>query len=72
MLNHEQSIQLKKNLIRDAKDSKSTSVALVFESLPLAPLTSSVVIAELDDTNYEDLSEVDFNESLRLIIRDLF
>ena len=67
MLNHEQSIQLKKNLIRDAKDSKSTSVALVSESLPLAPRTSSVVITELDNTNSEDFSEADFDESLALL-----
>ena len=67
MLNHEQSIQLKKNLIRDAKDSKNTSVALVSESLPLAPRTSSVVITELDNTNSEDLSEADFDESLALL-----
>ena len=67
MLNHEQSIQLKKNLIRDAKDSKSTSVALVSESLPLAPRTSSIVITELDDTNSEDLSETYFDESFALL-----
>ena len=67
MLNHEQSIQLKKNLIRDAKDSKSTFVALVSESLPSATHTFSVVITELDDTNFEDLSDADFDESLALL-----
>ena len=68
MLNHEQIIQLKKNLIRDAKDSKSTSVALVSESLPLATRTSSVVITELDDTNSEDLLDADFDESLAFLL----
>ena len=54
MLNHEQSLQLKKNLIRDVKDSKSTTVALISESPPSAT-TSSIIITELDDPNSEDL-----------------
>jgi hypothetical protein len=66
MLNHEQSLQLKKNLIRDVKDSKSTHVALVSESFP-STTTSFVVITELDDPNSEDLSDADFDESLALL-----
>ena len=66
ILNHEQSGQLKKNLIRDVKDSKSTFVALISESPPSAT-TSSVVITELDDPNSEDLSDADFDESLALL-----
>ena len=34
MLNYEQTMQLKKNLIKDTKDYKITSVALVSESIP--------------------------------------
>ena len=65
-LNHEQSLQPKKNLIRDDRDSKSTSVALVSESPPSAT-TSSVIITELDDRNSEDFSDADFDESLTLL-----
>ena len=66
MLNHEQSLQLKKNLIRDVKDSKSTHVTLISEPFPWAT-TSSVVINELDDPNSEDLSDPDFDESFALL-----
>ena len=66
MLNHEQSLQLKKNFIRDVKESKSTPVALVSESFPSAT-TSSVVITELDNPNSEDFSDADFDESLALL-----
>ena len=66
MLNHEQSLQLKKNLIRDVKDSKNTPVALISESFPSAT-TFSVVISKLDDPNSEDLSDTDFDESLSLL-----
>ena len=65
-LNHEQSIQLKKNLIRDVKDSKSTSVALISETPPSAT-TSSVIITELDDP----ISDDDFDESLALLTNTL-
>ena len=42
MLNHEQSLQLKKNVIGDVKDSKSTPVALISKSSP-SVTTSSVI-----------------------------
>ena len=54
MLNHEQCLQLKKNLIRDVKDSKRAT-------------TSYVVITELNDSNSEDLLDADFDESLALL-----
>ena len=63
---------LKKNLIRDTKDSKSTSVALVSESIPSAT-KSSVIITELDPSNPECLSEddsTDFDESLALLTKN--
>ena len=66
MLNHEQSLQLKKNLIRDVKDSKSTPVALISECFPSAT-TSSVVITAIDDLNSKDLLDADFDESLALL-----
>ena len=65
MVNHEQSIQLKKNLIKDVKDSKSTPVAFISESFPSA--TTSSVVTELDDPNSEDLSDANFDESLALL-----
>ena len=40
MLNHEQTTQLKKNLVRDSKDTKSASVGLVSESIPSVPRSS--------------------------------
>ena len=69
MLNHQQTKQMKKNLIRNTKDSKITSVALVFESIPLVP-KSSVVITELDPSDSEYPSEndsADLDESLALL-----
>ncbi|KAJ9544330.1 hypothetical protein OSB04_024037 [Centaurea solstitialis] len=48
LLNREQQQKLKKNLIRDTKDSKSTSLALVSDSvLPVSTPSSSVTITEL-------------------------
>ena len=52
MLNHEQTIKLKKNLIRDTKDSKSTYIALVSKSIPSAT-PSSVTITKLDLSDSE-------------------
>jgi hypothetical protein len=69
MLNHEQTKQLKKNLVRDTKDTKSTSVALISESIPSVP-KSSVVITELDPSDPEYLSDIDsadLDESLALL-----
>ena len=69
VLNHEQTKQLKKNLIRDTKDSKSASVALISESIPSVP-KSSVTIIELDHSDSECLSDndsADFDESLALL-----
>ena len=66
ILNHEQSLQLKKNLIRDVKNSKSTPVDLISESSTSA-ITSSVIITELDDPKSEDLSDADFDESHALL-----
>ena len=69
MLNHEQTKQLKKNLIRDTKDSKRTSVSLISESIPSVP-KSSVTIIELDPSDSECLSynnSADFDESLALL-----
>ena len=69
MLNHEQTKQLKKNLVRDTKDTKSTSVALVSKSIPSAT-KSSVTITELDTSDSECLSKddsADFVESFALL-----
>ena len=68
MLNHEQSGKLKKNLIWDVKDSKSTSVALYIEYVPLAS-SSTLTATKLDLSNSKDLSEnnlSEFDESLTL------
>ncbi|KAJ9566570.1 LOW QUALITY PROTEIN: hypothetical protein OSB04_002536 [Centaurea solstitialis] len=70
LLNREQQKELKKNLIRDTKDSKSTSVALVSDSVPTVATPSSVTITELEssDSDMSD-SDPDFNESLALLTR---
>ncbi|KAJ9561346.1 hypothetical protein OSB04_006506 [Centaurea solstitialis] len=71
LLNREQQKKLKKNLIRDTKDSKSTSLALVSDSVPpVATPSSSVTITELESSD-SDISESDpdFNESLALLTR---
>ena len=60
---------LKKNLVRDTKDSKSTSVVLLYESVPSVP-KSLVVITELDPSDSECLSEndsADLDESIALL-----
>ncbi|KAJ9547054.1 hypothetical protein OSB04_019597 [Centaurea solstitialis] len=69
--NREQQKKLKKNLIRDTKDSKSTSLALVSNSVsPVATPSSLVTITELESSD-SDISESDpdFNESLALLTR---
>ncbi|KAJ9544126.1 hypothetical protein OSB04_023833 [Centaurea solstitialis] len=60
--------KLKKNLLRDTKDFKSTSLALVTESVPSVP-TSSVTITELDPSDSAVMSDSDseFNDSLALL-----
>ncbi|KAJ9544838.1 LOW QUALITY PROTEIN: hypothetical protein OSB04_024545 [Centaurea solstitialis] len=70
LLNREQQKKLKKNLIRDTKDSKSTSVALVSDSVPTVATPSSVTITELESFD-SDMSDSDpgFNESLALLTR---
>ncbi|KAI3707057.1 hypothetical protein L6452_25245 [Arctium lappa] len=68
LLNYEQSNLLKKNLVKDSKDSKSTPVALV--SSEIIPFQrSTLTITELDSES-EDLSDPDlseFDESLALL-----
>ena len=69
MINHEQTKQLKNNLLRDNKDSKSTSIALVSKSIPLVP-KSLVVITKLDpsDSDYpSDNDSAELDESLALL-----
>ncbi|KAI3718707.1 hypothetical protein L6452_19589 [Arctium lappa] len=69
LLNHEQSCQLKKNLVKDSKDSKSTPVALVSLEIIPSQCLSTLTITELDsdskDPSDADLSE--FDESLALL-----
>ncbi|KAJ9560830.1 hypothetical protein OSB04_005990 [Centaurea solstitialis] len=70
LLNQEQQKKLKKNLIRDTKDSKSTSVALVSDSVPTVATPSSVTITELESSESDmSDSDPDFNESLALLTR---
>ncbi|KAJ9541731.1 hypothetical protein OSB04_028237 [Centaurea solstitialis] len=72
-LNREQQKKLKKNLIRDTKDTKSTSLALVSNSVPpISAPSSSVTITELESSDSDiSASDTDFNESLILLIRPL-
>ncbi|KAJ9541694.1 hypothetical protein OSB04_028200 [Centaurea solstitialis] len=51
LLNREQQKKLKKNLIRDTKDSKSTSIAMVSDSVPSVATPSSVTITELESSD---------------------
>ncbi|KAJ9561577.1 hypothetical protein OSB04_006737 [Centaurea solstitialis] len=70
LLNREQQKKLKKNLIRDSKESKSTSVALVSDSVPpVAASSSSVTITELESSDSEMSEDPEFNESLALLTR---
>ncbi|KAJ9544500.1 hypothetical protein OSB04_024207 [Centaurea solstitialis] len=70
LLNREQQKKLKKNLIRDTKDSKSITLALVSDLVPAIATPSSVTITELESSD-SGLSESDpdFNESLALLTR---
>ncbi|KAJ9539324.1 hypothetical protein OSB04_032057 [Centaurea solstitialis] len=66
----EQQKKLKKNLIRDSKESKSTSVALVSDSVPpVATASSSVTITELESSDSDMSEDPEFNESLALLTR---
>ncbi|KAJ9536752.1 LOW QUALITY PROTEIN: hypothetical protein OSB04_un000056 [Centaurea solstitialis] len=70
LLNREQQKKLKKNLIRDSKESKSTSVALVSDSVPpVAATSSSVTITELESSDSDMSEDPEFNESLALLTR---
>ncbi|KAJ9539006.1 hypothetical protein OSB04_031739 [Centaurea solstitialis] len=70
LLNREQQKKLKKNLIRDTKDSKSTFVALVSDSVPpVATPSSSVTITEIESSDSDMSEDPDFNESLALLTR---
>ncbi|KAI3718217.1 hypothetical protein L6452_19079 [Arctium lappa] len=68
LLNYDQSNLLKKNLVKDSKDSKSTPVALVSSEI-IPSQRSTLTITELDSES-EDLSDPDlseFDESLALL-----
>ncbi|KAJ9544333.1 hypothetical protein OSB04_024040 [Centaurea solstitialis] len=69
MLNHEQHKTLKSNLIRDTKDVKSTSLALIFDSPQPSNPVSIVTIIEIEDSDSEHVSdtETELNESLALL-----
>ncbi|KAJ9544484.1 hypothetical protein OSB04_024191 [Centaurea solstitialis] len=67
LLNREQQKKLKKNLIRDTKDTKSNSVALVSDSVPTVATPYSVTITELESSDSDMLEDPEFNESLALL-----
>ncbi|KAJ9535241.1 LOW QUALITY PROTEIN: hypothetical protein OSB04_un001670 [Centaurea solstitialis] len=69
LLNREQQKKLKKNLIRDTKDTKSNSVALVSDSVPTVATPSSVTITELESCDSDMSEDPEFNESLALLTR---
>ncbi|KAJ9553231.1 hypothetical protein OSB04_017276 [Centaurea solstitialis] len=69
LLNREQQKKLKKNLIRDSKDTKSNSVALVSDSVPTVAISSSVTITELESSDSDMSEDPEFNESLALLTR---
>ncbi|KAJ9561066.1 hypothetical protein OSB04_006226 [Centaurea solstitialis] len=69
LLNREQQKKLKKNLIRDTKDTKSNSVALVSDSVPTVATPSSVTITELESSDSDMSEDLEFNESLALLTR---
>ena len=69
MRNHEHTIKLKKNVIRDTKDSKRTCVVLVSESIRSAT-PPSVTITELDPSDSEgslDHDSTDFDEYFSIL-----
>ncbi|KAJ9542460.1 hypothetical protein OSB04_028966 [Centaurea solstitialis] len=57
LLNREQQKKLKKNLIKDTKDSKSTSLALVSDSVPPVATPSSVTVTEIESSDSEETSK---------------
>ncbi|KAJ9561670.1 hypothetical protein OSB04_006830 [Centaurea solstitialis] len=61
--------KLKKNLIRDSKDTKSNSVALVSDSVPTVATPSSVTITELESSDSDMSEDPEFNESLALLTK---
>ncbi|KAJ9544166.1 hypothetical protein OSB04_023873 [Centaurea solstitialis] len=63
LLNREQQKKLKKNLIRDTKDSKSTSIALVSDSVPTVATPSSVTITELESSGKLPKKETSYSSS---------
>ncbi|KAJ9553800.1 hypothetical protein OSB04_017845 [Centaurea solstitialis] len=67
--NREQQKKLKKNLIRDSKDTKSNSVALVSDSVPTVATPSSVTITDLESSDSDMSEDPEFNESLALLTR---
>src|SRR5581483_11235259 len=69
MLNHEQHKTLKSNLIRDTKDVKSTSLALISDSPQPSNHISTVTITETEDSDSDHVfdSETELNESLSLL-----
>ncbi|KAJ9561689.1 hypothetical protein OSB04_006849 [Centaurea solstitialis] len=69
MLNHEQHKTLKSNLIRDTKDVKSTSLALISDSPQPSNPVSTVTITEIEDSDSNHVSdtETELNESLALL-----
>ncbi|KAJ9567467.1 LOW QUALITY PROTEIN: hypothetical protein OSB04_003433 [Centaurea solstitialis] len=69
LLNREQQKKLKKNLIRDTKDTKSNSVALVSDSVPTVATPSSVTITELESSDSDMSEDSQFNESLALLTK---
>ncbi|KAJ9545449.1 LOW QUALITY PROTEIN: hypothetical protein OSB04_025156 [Centaurea solstitialis] len=69
LLNREQQKKLKKNLIRDTKDTKSNSVTLVSDSVPTVATPSSVTITELESSDSDMSEDPEFNESLALLTR---
>ncbi|KAJ9552545.1 hypothetical protein OSB04_016590 [Centaurea solstitialis] len=69
LLNREQQKKLKKNLIKDTKDTKSNPVALVSNSVPTIATPSSVTITELESSDSDMSEDPDFNESLALLTR---
>ncbi|WP_185695705.1 retrotransposon gag domain-containing protein, partial [Escherichia coli] len=70
MLNHEQTKTLKSNLIRDTKDLKSNSLALISDQTSPKPI-STVTITEIEDSDSDPVSEneAELNESLALLAK---
>src|SRR5581483_5493372 len=69
MLNHEHHKTLKSDLLRDTKDVKSTSLALLSNSSQPSNPVSIVTITKIEDSDSDHVSdtETELNESLALI-----